>query len=130
MLRQFGRERLASQLNDLQGSDHPPGIAWKDARCGHRVGSTQPLMESLGALRRELVLQTRSYRRIGTGEIEVVNDGSDIQCRPANHNRYDIAGDAFCNRQPCELLELRHCRVFCDVEQVDHVMTDLCALGL
>jgi hypothetical protein len=87
-------------------------------------------MESLGAVRRELLLQTRSYRRIGTREIEVVNDGSDIQRRPANHNRYHMTGDAFCNGQPCELLELRYCRVFCDVEQVDHVMTDLGALGL
>ena len=87
-------------------------------------------MESLGALCRELVLQTRSYCRIGTREIEVIDDGSDIQRRPANHNRDDVAGDAFCDGQPCELLELRHCRAFCDVEQVDHVVADLRTLGL
>ena len=51
MLRQHGGERSASQLDDLEGADDPAGVAWKDARCGHRIGITQPLVQSLGALR-------------------------------------------------------------------------------
>ena len=81
VLGQHGGERSTGQLDDLQCTDDPTGVAWKDARCGQRVGIAQTLVESLCTLSDELVLQPRSHRRIGSWELEVVDNGSDVQGR-------------------------------------------------
>ena len=81
-------------------------------------------------MRTQLVRQPRADHRIGPREIEVIDNGSHIKRRSADDNRDSVAGYAVCDGLPCELLELRHCCVFGDIEQINHVMVDFGTLGL
>jgi len=81
----LGGEGASGQFVDFQGADNPLAVGDGYARCSLGIYGTQALMHGFVADFGKLCLQRSadvlSFRRLGRGEVEAADDGSQVQAR-------------------------------------------------
>src|SRR5690606_1760745 len=79
VLGQRGRERTPGELDDLQGPHDPPDVAGQDPRGGLRVPRGELGVERGGSVVLGPLLEPAPDLRVGARELELVEDGADVQ---------------------------------------------------
>ena len=128
-LRQRRRERPAGQLDHLERPYQPAAVRRQDSpgRIGVHLGQSR--VERRRAVRGQLGLQPGPQGRVGAGEVELVDDGADVQAGPADEQRHPAAGEHVVDRGPGQPLVLGDAGPLGHVPHVEHVVRYATPLG-